>query len=247
MTENFDLSGKVALVVGAGQSWLEPIAVSLLEAGAAVIAVASGVGTMPLVEEAAERLNRKFRIVNTDVVNYITLQRVVEKGTSELGGLDILVNSFNIRLAKPVLEVTETEWERVMATNLRSVFDACRAAGKLMVERGHGKIINITSCLGERGMANSAVYCAAAGGVLQLTRALAVEWAKRGVTVNAIELGWVISASETPDERIQRFMPLQRYGRPDEITTLVVYLASPASDYLTGQVYRVDGGVMSRL
>ncbi|MBI2831413.1 MAG: SDR family oxidoreductase [Chloroflexi bacterium] len=247
MTEDFDLSGRVALVVGAGESWLWALAASLLEAGAAVMAVKSGKTDTSSIKEMAKKSEGKLQVTDVATLDYITLSRVVEDGISRFGKIDILVNSLNVRFARPVLEVSDVEWERVMAVNLRGLFDACRAAGKHMIEKGYGKIINVTSCLGERGMANSSVYCAAAGGVLQLTRALALEWAKRGITVNAIELGWLLGQSETPDERITRFLPLRRYGTPDDFTPLVVYLASPASDYITGQAYRVDGGVMSRV
>lgn len=247
MTEQFDLTGRVVLVASAGESWVESIAVSLLEAGAAVMVLGTEGKALPVASAAADELRGKLDTMSFSTIDYPVASMAVERVVGQWGKLDVLVNSLNLRLASPALDVTDAEWEKVMGVNLHSAFDTCRAAGKHMLKRGYGKIINITSCLGERGMANSSVYCAAAGGVIQLTRALALEWAKRGVTVNAVTLGWLSDTQEAIDERVARFIPLRRYGNTDELAPLIVYLASAASDYLTGQTYSIDGGITSRV
>jgi NAD(P)-dependent dehydrogenase (short-subunit alcohol dehydrogenase family) len=245
MVEEFDLNRKIALVVGAGKSWLEPIAISLLEAGATVIALSQDKSELPLLVDLATQLNRQVRIVKCDFLDYQTVNKIVEKEVSNWGKIDILVNSLNIKFAKPLLEVNENEWQKILNTNLTTLFTTCQAAGRHMLQQRAGKVINITTCLGERGLSHCTAYCAAAGGVIQFTRALALEWAKSGITANAITLGWILEPPEIPDERVTRYIPMRRYGRPEEFTNLIVYLASSASNYITGQIYSVDGGTMA--
>jgi NAD(P)-dependent dehydrogenase (short-subunit alcohol dehydrogenase family) len=245
MVEEFDLSGKIALVVGAGKSWLEPIAISLLEARATVTVLSQGKTELALLTDLATKLNRQVRIVKCDSLNSQTVNKIVEEEISDWGKIDILVNSLNIRFAKPLLKVNETEWQKILNTNLTTLFTTCQTVGRHMLKQRAGRVINITSCLGERGLPHCTAYCAAAGGVIQFTRALALEWAKSGITANVIALGWIFEPPEIPDERLIRYIPMRRHGRPGEFTTLILYLASSASNYITGQIYSVDGGTMA--
>ena len=250
VSKEFQLNGKVAIVAGTGRFWAKYAAVALAEAGADV--AVAGKNTRKVQEAAAEvqRLGRKSIGIPTDLTQFSQIQKMVEQVVAQLGKVDILVNCNDLRFAKPAIEVTKGEWYRVMDANLTSVFLCCQAAGREMLKQKKGRIVNITSVLADRGLANSAAYCAAMGGVLQLTRALDMEWAKEGITVNAIGAGWF---SETDrmglegEDALLRYLPLKRYGHPKEIGSLVVYLASDATDYVTGQFLYVDGAVTSHL
>ena len=155
--------------------------------------------------------------------------------------------------AKPLVETTAEEWAKTMSMNLTSVFLTVKHVAQHMLGRGKGKIVNVTSQLGERGLPNSSAYCAAKGGVVLLTKAAAQEWGKQGISINAIGLGWIEGdpLAESADEelrvRLGRYIPMQRMGQPDEVGPLAVYLASDASDFITGHTIYVDGGVLSRL
>jgi NAD(P)-dependent dehydrogenase (short-subunit alcohol dehydrogenase family) len=167
---------------------------------------------------------------------------------ARLGKIDILVNATDLQFAKPFVEVTEAEWRRIMDVDMNSVFSCCKSVSRHMLEKKNGRIINIISCLAERGLANSSAYCSAMGGVLQLTRALSLEWVKEGITVNAVGTGWFAETEKTGmqnEEQLLKYLPLKRYGKPDEIGSLLVYLASDAAAFYTGQLVYVDGGVMS--
>ncbi len=245
MVEEFDLSGKTALIVGAGKSWLEPIAIALLKEGATVIALSREKAELALLPDLATKLSRQVRILKCDSLDYQTVNKTVEEEISNWGRIDILVNSLNMRFAKPLLKINETEWKQILNTNLTTLFTTCQTVGRYMLRQRAGRVINITTCLGERGLPHYTAYCAAAGGVIQFTRALALEWAKSGITVNAITFGWIFEPPEIPDERLIRYIPMRRHGRPEEFTTLILYLASSASNYITGQICSVDGGAMA--
>ena len=252
----FSLSGKAALVIGASNPLGRAAAVALAEAGADL-----GVATTTRSEreEVAANscanevwaLNRKGFAQAIDAADEADLEALVERALSELGRLDILVNAPDLHFAKPLTEIVIEEWRRVVDVNLTGVFLACRAAGREMLRRGSGRIVNISSVLGERGMANGSAYCAAQAGVLNLTRALALEWAKNGVTVNAIGAGWIEAGGFLSDEsmrrQLERYLPYKRLAQPEEISGAVVYLASEAAAYLTGQVVWIEGGALSHV
>ena len=248
VSEEFSLNGKNALVAAYGRFWAKPVAAALAEAGADV---AIATKSQKKLEEAVgevKRLGRKAVAINTDVTQPSQISKMVEQAASELGGIDILVNAFDLEFAKPLMEIKESEWRRVVDVNLTSVFFCCQAAGKYMLPQKKGRIINVISCLAERGVANYTAYSAAMGGVLELTKSLALEWALEGITVNAIGTGWFADTETTGvdgESLLLRFLPMKRYGRPDEIGSLVVYLASDTTDFVTGMFNTVDGGTMA--
>ena len=248
VSEQFNLRGKTALVTGDSRFWGKAAAAALAEAGADVAVAAQN---SKKVDEAAgevQRLGRKAMAIARDLTKSAEVQKVVEQAIAELGKIDILVNAADLEFAKPFLEITEDEWRRVIEANLTPVFLCCQAVGKHMLRQKKGRIINVTSCLAERGLVNGSAYCAVTGAVLQLTKALALEWARDGITVNAIGAGWFSEIEKTgaaQEDSLLRYLPLKRYGHPSEIGSLVVYLASEATDFITGQFMYVDGALMA--
>jgi NAD(P)-dependent dehydrogenase (short-subunit alcohol dehydrogenase family) len=256
VVEQFSLAGKSALVIGASNPLGRAAAVALAEAGADV-----GVATTtrsPREEVVANScaneiwaLNRKGFAQAIDAADESDVESLVERALSELGRLDILVNAPDLHFAKPLTDISLAEWRRVIDANLTSVFLTCKAAAREMLKQQSGRIVNISSVLAERGMANGSAYCAAQAGVLNLTRALALEWARTGVTVNAVGAGWIDAGGFLADEnmrrQLERYLPYKRLAEPDEISGAVVYLASNAAAYLTGQVIWIEGGALSHV
>lgn len=254
--EQFSLHGKAALVVGANTALGQAAAIALAEAGADV-AVAT---TLPTALET-EAINACANTIRTlqrrafakaiDTTSGGDVAALVQQTVKSLGRLDILVNAPDLPFAKPLAEVSLAQWQRVLSVNLTSVYLTCRAASAPMLTRQAGRIINIVSILGERGMANGSAYCAAQAGVLNLTRALSLEWARNGITVNAIGAGWTDGMGMIADEQIKqqlaRYIPNKRLAQPHEISDAVVYLASDATGFITGQTIWIEGGVLSRL
>lgn len=255
--EAFDLSGKRALVVGAATSVGRAIALALSEAGADV-AVTS---TTPDAAEAqaVKRLAEQIAVTGSrrqphvlDASQGDAVQATVREVVNDLGGLDVLVTAPDLYLGKEAEKTEDAEWSRILEVNLSSVFYACRAAGSEMIRQGSGRIINVVSALGERGLANSAAYCAAKAGVMNLTRALAQEWGSRGVTANCIAPAWLedtpgLGDPDPQSNRLIRFIPMRRPGTADEVAPLALYLASDPSGYVNGQTLFVDGGLLCHL
>ena len=254
----YDLSGKRALVIGAGSTAGGAIALALGEAGANVVvssATPDGDEVMRVkgVQKALTKMGRASSSMATDVTLGAGVQVLMRQVAKEMGGIDVLVNAPDLFLGKAAVETTDSEWNRVMQINLAGTFHACRAAGKEMLKQGEGgRIINVTSVLGERAIANAAAYCAAQAGVLNLTRALATEWGPSGITVNAIAQGWMEHGPAIGDpnpeaNKTVRFVPMKRAGAADELGALAVYLASDSCGYISGQVMFVDGGLSTHL
>ncbi len=253
---DLSLAGKTALVIGASSALGRAAAIALAEAGADV-AVATTLNTQKeevIANSCANEiwaLNRKGFAHGLDAADEADVEALVERAGKELGRLDILVNAHDLPYAQPISAIAPAEFRRVLDVNLTGVYLACRAAGQRMMTAGHGRVINIASVLGERGMANGSAYCAAQAGVLNLTRALALEWARTGVTVNAIGAGWTegmgMLADETTRQQLERYLPHKRLAKPEEIAGAAVYLASDAADYLTGQVVWIEGGALSHV
>ncbi len=247
--ERFRLDGKVALVTGASHGIGEAMAVAFAEAGADVAIASRDVDHMRRVAERIRGAGRRAAIVPTDVAHLNQIQRMVDRTAEELGEPDILGNVAGTTIRKPILEVTPQEWEQVMNVNLRSVYFASQAFVRRLVARnaGWGKIVNVASMTSYRGFDGSSVYGATKAAVLNLTKMQAVEWAPYGIRVNAIAPGWIdtpMTRGMAPGRRrwVEEHVPQGRYGEPDELAGIALYLASSASDYCTGQTFPVDGG-----
>lgn len=249
MHEALRLNGLVAIVTGASRGLGRAMAYALAEAGAHVALASRNAKEL---EETAQEVSKRgvqALVVPTDVTHYAQVESMADRVQAHFGQVDILVNNSGIAIPKAFLETTLAELDQVIQTNLYGVLYGCRAVGRYMVARKRGKIINIASMLGGIGMSQYASYCASKAGVVNLTRALALEWARHNVQVNAIAPGWFLTpmnahafADPTLSERILRDVPARRTGRPEELGPLVVYLASRASDFMTGQTIFIDGG-----
>ena len=197
----------------------------------------------------ARATGRRALVVPTDVTRYDAVEALVARTVEELGRLDVLVNNSGVARPAPLAETSPADWRLVLDVNLTGVFHGCRAAGPHLIAQKSGKVINLASVLGQVGLAGYTVYAASKGGVIALTRALGVEWARHVIQVNAIAPGWFVTemnaaafAEPKLAERLLRDVPMRRTGRLEEIGPLAVYLASPASDFMTGQTIFLDGG-----
>ena len=244
--EAFSLKDKAVIVAGDSKLWTKPVVAAVAGAGADVAVVGRNTPKLTEAVEAARAAGRKAIAIPTDVTDPAEVQKAVQQATAEYGRIDVLVNATDVPLFQPFLEIDEGDWQKALDYNFNSVASFCRAAGKQMLAQKSGRIINIISGLAERGMVNGAAYCVGMGGVLQLTKVLALEWALEGIAVNAIGTGWFTETGEAPAaESLARYIPAKRYGTPGEIGSLVVYLASDVTEFTTGQFMFVDGGVMA--
>jgi 2-dehydro-3-deoxy-D-gluconate 5-dehydrogenase len=247
----FDLSGKVALVTGANTGIGQGIAVALAEAGAdvALVGRSSADETARLVRASGRRAS----LIGADLSTIEPVGGIVEQTMDELGGLDILVNNAGIIRRADAVDFTEEDWDAVIDTNLKSVFFLCQAAGRRMIDRGRGKIINIASMLSFQGGIRVPSYTASKSGVAGLTKLLANEWAARGINVNGIAPGYIatnntaaLQADENRNRQILERIPAGRWGDPSDLGGAAIFLASSASDYVNGHILAVDGGWLAR-
>ena len=247
---DFSLSGKMALVAGDSKYWSKYAGAALAGAGADVAFAARNAERMGEAAAEVRGQGRKALAVPTDTADASQVQKMTDQVVGELGRIDILVNASDLVLAKPFLETSEAEWRRVQDANLTSAVHCCKVVGKQMIEQKKGRIINLLSCLAERGVENFAAYCVAMGGVLQLTRALDIEWAKHGLTVNAVGTAWMSETEKTGDpaeESVLKYLPARKYGHPRDMGSMLVYLASDTTDFFSGQFLHVDGAAMCHL
>jgi len=251
MINPFDLTGKVALVTGANTGIGQAIALALAAAGAD-LALA---GRSAAEETAAQirALGREAALIEADLSTAAPVQEVVDQCVDRLGGLDILINNAGTIRRAEAVDYSEADWDAVVDTNLKSLFFLCQAAGRHMLAQGSGKIVNIASMLSFQGGVRVPAYTASKSAVAGLTKALANEWAGRGVNVNAIAPGYIatnntaaLQADETRNRQILERIPAGRWGAPADIGGAAVFLASAASDYVHGHILAVDGGWLAR-
>lgn len=247
----FDLTGKVALVTGTSGGLGQAMAIGLAEAGADVVCVSSTNSDETVA--AIRSLGRKAEQISADLSKADRLEEVVRQALGFFGRIDILVNNAGIIRRTPAAEHSRQDWYDVIDLNLHSVFFLCQLVGRHMLERGSGKIINIASMLSFQGGINVPGYAASKHGVAGITKALANEWASRGIQVNAIAPGYMRTRNTAPliaDEQryrsITERIPAGRWGTPEDLKGPVVFLASAASDYMNGHILCVDGGWMAR-
>jgi NAD(P)-dependent dehydrogenase (short-subunit alcohol dehydrogenase family) len=253
MSNLFDLSGKVALVVGGGGGIGRAQALGLADAGADVVVASRKMEHLTEVVKEIERKGRKSLAVAVDVSQEKSVTSMVDTILKKFPRIDILVNAHGISIRKPADTFPIDEWQQVMDINTRGTFLCCQAVGKFMIKQKSGRIINLSSVRGRYGLpANYAAYCASKGAVDTLTRTLACEWAKYNVLVNAVAptivetpLTMTPEALLNPDyaKYMKGRIPMGRWALPEDIVGATVFFASSASNFVTGQILYIDGGV----
>ncbi len=249
--EMFDLTGKVAIVTGGGSGLGRQMATALAEMGASVVLCARKAERCEKTAAELSALGVRALGLRCDVTVAEDVRAMVERAKAELGRIDILVNNAGRAWVAPVATMAVEDWRRVIDVNLTGAFLCAQAAGNVMIAQGGGKIINIASTAGLGGampeVLDSIAYNTSKGGLVNFTRDLAVKWGRHKINVNAIAPGWFPSHMsgaivEHWGERLARGIPLGRIGGEEDLKGAIVYLASRASDYITGQVIAVDGG-----
>ncbi|MGD8647952.1 MAG: glucose 1-dehydrogenase [Desulfobacterales bacterium] len=251
MSDNlFDLSGKVAIVTGASRGLGQYFGRALATAGADLVITSRSLETLAPFQKEIESMGRQALPLQLDVRDFDSIQQMVEAAGRHYSQIDILVNNAGCNVRKPSVEVTWDDWNLVLDTNLRGTFFVAQAVAKKMIPRRYGKIINIGSVTSVFGYAGLAPYCASRGGVKQLTMSLADDWGKFGITVNCLAPGWfntaqtrVLYEDETWVDYLVDRIPLKRPGAPRDLDGALVFLASDAAEYVTGQTLLIDGGI----
>ena len=247
-----DLNGKTAVVIGGSSGIGRALALGLAQAGADVIPSARRAPEVAAAASEIERLGRRSLAATCDVTSEPSLQQLLQQALSTFGKVDILVNSAGISKRSPTLDLSEQDWDAILDINLKGTLHACRIFGRHMIERRCGRIINIASLSSFLGLFEVAAYAASKGGVLSLTRSLAVEWAPHSVCVNAIMPGVFRTALNqklldgTP--RGQEFLlrtPMKRFGLVEELVGAAIFLASDSAGFVTGATIPVDGGFLA--
>jgi 2-deoxy-D-gluconate 3-dehydrogenase len=252
MVERFSLEGKNALVTGSTRGLGLAIAKAFAEAGANV-AINGRSGVSSEIMDALARVGVKATAAIGDVAERRACEGIVEKTVRDFGSIDVLVNNAGIIRRAPAAEYSAEDWADVIRVNLTSIFELCQLAGRHMLAQGGGKIINVASLLSFQGGILVPAYAAAKGGVAQLTKALANEWAAQGVNVNAIAPGYMatdntaaLRRDETRNRQILERIPAGRWGDPQDLAGAAIFLASEASRYIHGHILVVDGGWLAR-
>jgi NAD(P)-dependent dehydrogenase (short-subunit alcohol dehydrogenase family) len=256
MTEfpRFDLDGQVALVTGAARGLGREIALAVANAGADVALGVRADGTADDLVEEIVKMGRDAVAVPMDVRDLGQIDAAVDAVVDRFGKLDILVNNAGLGPANPAELVTEADFDLTFDVNVKGLFFASQAAARVMMQRRHGRIVNLSSQAGVVALPTEAIYCASKAAVSHLTRCLAVEWGTLGITVNAVAPTFIRTPGTEPDladpefraDVIERIAALHRIGEPVDVTGAVVYLASPAASLVTGTTLLVDGGWTAR-
>jgi len=252
MDDLFRVDGKVAVVIGGAGGIGEAVADGLAQYGAKVVVASRNLSSL---QEVARQIQTKHSTeaaaFQVDVTDEKSVTQLAEQVMARFGTVDILVNSQGLNIKKPATEFPINEWGQMFGVNVTGIMLTCREFGKVMVEKNKGKVINFSSVRGARATlwGGNEAYCATKGAVDMITRALASEWAPNNINVNAIAPSWIATklAEQTlkDPERLQRGLanvPLKRVGQPEDVVGLTVFLASPASDFITGQIIYLDGG-----
>ncbi|MCP4627658.1 MAG: glucose 1-dehydrogenase [bacterium] len=246
----FDLTGKKALVTGAGRGIGKAVALGLARAGADIGLVARTESELNVAADQVKELGRQAVVAAADLTVTADLPALVSGLAGELGGIDILVNNAGTNIPQDSVDVTEEAWDTVMSINLKSCFFMAQAAGKVMIEQGRGgRIINMTSQTGSVALIKRAAYCASKAGLNLVTKVLALEWGPHAILVNAVAPTFVETEMTKPmlaDPQFREYAlaknVLKRFGTPDDVAGAVTYLASPAANLITGHILLVDAG-----
>jgi NAD(P)-dependent dehydrogenase (short-subunit alcohol dehydrogenase family) len=250
MSALFDLSGQVAIVTGTSRGLGQYFARALARAGADLVLTSRDRKSLKSFEDEIAALGRRFVSFDLDVRNHESIEKMVAAAHEAFGRIDILVNNAGCNVRKPALDVTWDDWNLILETNLRGSFFVAQAVARHMVSRNYGRIINIGSVTSVAGYAGLGPYGASRGGIRQLTMSLADDWGKYGITVNCLAPGWfrteqnkVLYEDTEWVDYLKDRIPLKRPGLPHDLDGAVVFLASEASRYVTGQTLLVDGGI----
>jgi gluconate 5-dehydrogenase len=248
--KQFDLSGKVAVVTGASRGLGQYFGRALAKAGADLVITSRRTEDLRPFQQEIEALGRRVVPLQLDVRDEGSIRRMAPAAIAHFGRIDILVNNAGCNVRKPAVDVTWEDWNLVLETNLRGPFFVATSFAPHMIANGYGRIINVGSVTSVFGYAGIGPYCASRGGIKQLTMSLADEWGANGVTVNCLAPGWfkttqnaVLYENERWVEYLKDRIPLKRPGQPDDLNGAIVFLASDASAYITGQTLLVDGGI----
>ena len=249
MVELFDISEKVAIVTGASRGLGQYFARALAKSGADLVITSRDLSSLNEFKQEIESLGRKAFAVQLDVLSQSDIDNMVRMAINEYGKIDILVNNAGLNIRRPSTDVSQADWDTVLNTNLKGSFFCAQAAAREMIKQKHGRIINVGSCTCVFGMEGIAPYTASRGAILSMTRSLAAEWGKFGITVNVLAPGWFKTAQNAAlyehkewVDYIKNRIPLNRPGQPHDLDGTVIFLASDASEYITGQIILVDGG-----
>jgi len=249
-SNSFDLTGKVALITGTSRGLGQYLARSLARAGADLVITSRDPATLRVFQAEIEALGRQAFPLALDVRQFESIQKMVQGAIGHYGKIDILVNNAGCNVRKPAMDVTWDDWNLILDTNLRGTFFVAQAVARHMIPKKYGRIINIGSVTCVAGYAGLGPYGASRGGVKQLTMSLADDWGVHGITVNCLAPGWFKTAQNAVMYENKEWVeylcdriPLKRPGQPRDLDGAAVFLASDASEYVTGQTLLVDGGI----
>lgn len=249
MSTLFELTGQVALVTGASRGFGRSIAGALAGAGSDLVLTSRTLKDVEAVAAELASTGRKILPLQADVTQVEEVEEAVRRAVAILGRIDVLINNAGINIRKPALELTESDWDQTLDTNVKGCFRVAKAVGRHMVARQKGCIVNIASMLASVTLPERAAYASSKGGLVQMTRTLAVEWAPYNVRVNAICPGPFLTDSNKvildDPEKVKFFMdrmPMKRFGKPEELHGAAIFLASEASSFITGTTIFIDGG-----
>ena len=245
----FSLKAKSALVTGASRGIGRSVAVSLAQAGAQVALVGRDRGALEQTLAEVQAVGGSGVVLQADVADAHSVEQAVDSARTTFGRLDVLVCNAGAQRLKPFLEMTPGDWRHLIATNLEGAITTVQAVGRGMVEQKSGVVLMMASIYSFVGAPGNSIYCMTKGGLLQLARALAIEWARHNIRVNAICPGWIETDLTRPYMQDQkavdaglRQIPMRRFGKPEDVGPLAVYLASDEASFVTGQAFVIDGG-----